>query len=312
MNEQADEEGIFPDIDPADYHSERLWKTPSLSASVGKCLVEGRQFSETPLHVWHKHPKLNPDFKEEHKRIFDMGSAAHKLILGRGSEIVEIPYDSYTTKDAREMRDGIWEEGKIPVLRNDYTALLQMKRRSDEILIDAPWGHPFCDGRAEVALRWKEKTRWGDVWCKALVDWLPDERPVQRGIDFKATGGSANPAYWERRQLRQLGYDISAALHRRGYKALGLAQYSMDYWWVLAEWNAPFAHSIVGYPAEELDATDRDIQRMIDRWAQCIHTNRWPGYELEPWICQRPQWMDERPKRPMDEHISSEDIAREL
>jgi hypothetical protein len=308
---QTDEEGIFPDIAPADYHSERLWLTPSLSASVGKCLVEGRQFSETPRHAWSRHPKLNPDFEETHRKMFDMGSAAHKLTLGRGAEIVEVPYDAYTTKDAREMRDGIYEEGKIPVLSKDYDNLLLMKMASDEQLLECPWGHPFRDGQAEVALRWKEETKWGPIFCKALVDWLPDMRPVEYGVDFKSTASSANPAYWERRQLNQLGYDISAAFHLRGYRALGLATVSTDYWWILQEQTTPFCCSVIGYPADELAATEKDIQHMINVWAECIHTGNFPGYEMSPHMARRPTYLD-RPKIIYDDHLSSDDYARTL
>lgn len=309
---QTDEEGIFPDIAPADYHSERLWLTPSLSASVGKCLVEGRRFSATPRHVFSAHPRLNPNWKEKHKRQFDMGTAAHQMTLGRGAPLQEILYESYQSKKAQAQKAEAYEQGYTPVLSKEYDALLEMKRVRDKELLDCPWGHPFRDGQAEVALRWREETKFGPVYCKALIDYLKDDRPVEQGIDYKATGGSANPEGWDRRQLRDLGFDISAAFHRRGYKALGLASPSMDYYFVLQEWTAPYCCSLIAIPDEELTKADRDIQNMIDMWAWCIHKNQWPGYSMSPYVSERPSWMDGRAVRLYDEHIASEDIAREL
>lgn len=284
----GEREGVFFDMEPADYHSEKPWSVPSLSASVGKCLVPGRPFSSTPLHAWCAHPKLNSNFQPKNKKQFDIGNAAHEFCVGRGRGIVVIDAESYLTKGAQRERDAAYEADKIPVLFDQHRQLQNMAAVRRQLMMDAPWGEPFIDGKAEVCLRWKEKTKHGEIWCKALVDWLPDERPVERGIDYKSTGQSANPEWWERRQMTQLGMDISAAFHIRGYRALGLG-HSIDYLWVVQEWNEPYACSIVGYSDEELRAADRDIQDMIDTWAKCLHSKRWPGYELTPRLARHPR-----------------------
>lgn len=318
----GDQEGVFHDITSDEYHGEKLWVQPSLSASIGKCMVAGRWFSESPLHAWYSHPKLNPDWEPTNSRTFDMGRAMHEMVLRRGAGIVIIEGEDYARnepgglkKSAKiKIREDAYDNGKTPLLRPQYEQCFKAMKMADKLLDGCEWGHPFRDGQAEVALRWVEKTRWGDVWCKALVDWLPNQRPIERGVDYKSTGQSANPILWDRRQMWNLGYDISAAFHRRGYRALGLA-HSCDYYWVVQEWEPPFACSIVGYSDDELSRSESDIERIIDLWARGIHRNEWPGYPLSAHLAQRPAYADTMSAKARmfgDEHLDSETIARDL
>jgi len=304
-------EGIFAEIDVAHYHADMGSTVPLLSASLGKCLVPNRTFTTTPLHLWNESPKLNPKWKPWNSKTFDIGNTMHELMLGKGHGLKVLDFENYTTKAAREARDNAYAIGVTPVLREMYDRALAAKSVADRLLMDCPWGHPFTDGKPEVALRWVEKTKYGDVHCKALVDWLPNQQPLERGIDYKSTGQTANPAWWERRQLHNLGYDISACFHRRGYKALGLA-HSCDYLWVVQEWEAPYACSIVGYSDEELNDTEAEAQQMIDTFAKCLHSNTWPGYDLEPYMAKRPKPFRQHVKFDGEEHLSSEEIARSL
>lgn len=317
-----DEEGVFPDMAAEHYHAETFWRSPSLSASVGKRLVAGRWFSESPLHARAAHPKLNPDFEPKEKNEFDIGRAMHELVLKRGAGLVVIEGQDYarnepnglTKGEKTAMRDAAYAAGKTPILRPVYERCEKAAKYADLSLEGCEFGHPFRDGRPEVALRWVEKTRWGDVWCKALVDYLPNRRPIERGVDYKSTGQSANPAIWDRRQMANLGYDISAAFHRRGYRKLGLA-HSCDYYWVIQEWNPPFACSLVYYADEELSAADGDIQDMIDQWARGVHLGEWPGYPMFGHVASRPKYAAGSKARERifeGEHLDSETIARGL
>lgn len=62
----------------ADYHADPC-KTPSLSASLADTILSG-----TPRHAWLESPRLNPDHEPVEKRAFDIGSAAHEVLLGNG------------------------------------------------------------------------------------------------------------------------------------------------------------------------------------------------------------------------------------
>lgn len=303
-------EGIFPQVVVTEYHADKGAPIQSLSASLGKCLVPNRTFTTTPLHCWNDAPRLNPKWKPTHSKAFDLGNTMHELTLGKGHGLVVLDFDSFTTKAAREARDAAYADRKTPVLRAQYEEALEAKEVSDRLLDASEFGHPFRNGEPEVCIRWVEQTRWGNVHCKALIDYLPNSRPLERAIDYKTTGITANHEWWERRQLHNMGYDIQAAFQRRGFRALGLA-HSLDYLWVVQENYAPYACSIVGYADEELNKTEDDVQAMIDIFGKCLHTNDWPGYDMAPYLAKRPRWLSQQPMG-NSEHLSSEDIAREL
>lgn len=301
--------GIFPSIDVAAYHADQD-RPQSLSASLGKCLVPNRPFTTTPLHCWYDAPLLNPNWKPTHSKVFDLGNTMHELMLGKGHGLVILDFENFTTKAAREARDAAYADRKTPILRAMYEDALKAKEIGDAYFNKSEFGHPFRDGEPEVAIRWVENTKWGDVHCKALIDWMPNRTPLERAVDYKTTGVTAAPYWWERRQLHNLGYDIQAGFQRRGFRALGLA-HSCDYLWAVQENFAPFAASIVGYSDEELSKCDDDVWSMIEIFAKCLHTNDWPGYDTSVWLAKRPRYLDSK-ENVGAEHLSSEDIARGL
>ena len=103
------EPGVY-DLDAAAYHADPC-PEPSLSSSIGKLIV-GR----SPLHAKCAHPRLNPDYQPRESGKFDLGSTVHKLILGKGAEVVAIEADDWRTKAAKEARDTARGDGKTPML----------------------------------------------------------------------------------------------------------------------------------------------------------------------------------------------------
>jgi len=303
--------GIFPNVDVTAYHAETEGpRVQRLSASLGKQLVPNRAFTTTPLHCWYDAPLLNPNWKPTNSKTFDLGNAMHELMLGKGHGLVVLDFENFTTKASREARDAVYADQKTPILKTMYEEALEAKRVGDRELELMEFGHPFRDGEPEVAIRWVENTKWGDVHCKALIDWMPNQRPLERAIDYKTTGATANPEWWERRQLFNLGYDIQACFQRRGFRALGLA-HSCDYLWAVQENYAPYAASLVGFSDEEINKTEDEVQSMIDIFAKCLHTNNWPGYDRSVWLAKRPRYLQNK-EHVGAEHLSSEDIARGL
>lgn len=53
---------------------------PSLSSSIAKILLD-----QSPRHAWLAHPKLNPNYVAEEDSRFDIGTAAHVMMLERDS-----------------------------------------------------------------------------------------------------------------------------------------------------------------------------------------------------------------------------------
>ena len=73
---------------------------PSLPSSTVRELLQ-----TAPLAVWTRTKRLNPDAEEEHRTAFDLGTAAHALLIGGGDRIEVIPFDSYRKAEAKDLRD---------------------------------------------------------------------------------------------------------------------------------------------------------------------------------------------------------------
>jgi hypothetical protein len=82
---------------------------------VAKILLD-----RSPLHAWHAHPRLNPDYRHDDDTKFDVGNIAHKLMLGRGKDIVVLEFDDWRTKAAKDAREAAAAAGKLAVLGKHF------------------------------------------------------------------------------------------------------------------------------------------------------------------------------------------------
>src|SRR4029077_5767017 len=94
-------QGIHFDVPASTYFADPC-EGPSLTQSIAKILLE-----QSPLHAWHAHPRLGgkPDEPEAYDSAKAIGNAAHKLMIGRGKEIMVLEFDTFRTKDSQQIRD---------------------------------------------------------------------------------------------------------------------------------------------------------------------------------------------------------------
>lgn len=247
------------------YHADPCVE-PSLSASIATTLL-----THSPKHAWQAHPRLNPDWQPTHDQRFDIGSAAHALVLGDEAKFEIVDADDYRTKEAKAARDEAYEGGRIPLLIAQWervksmhaAAVTQLTLHDDK---------PFIQGKPEMALVWQE----GSIWCRCLLDWLPhDPQEGQTFFDYKTTSASANPDVVDRR-LFGTGADIQAAFYLRGIKAV----FGIDatFAFVIQETEPPYALCVVDFDRETMDVAERKVERAIALWGECLATDRWPAY----------------------------------
>jgi hypothetical protein len=218
-------------IDAADYHDDPC-EQPSLSASIAAILC-----TQTPAHAWVAHPRLNPHFERHEEQKFDVGTAAHSLLL-EGESAVRVVYaDDWRTKEAKELRDEARAHNQIPLLEKHWAAVQAMAAavRTQLERVDAV-PPLFTDGKPEQTLVWEE----AGVTCRARLDWLRDD--YQAADDLKTTSRTANPEQWAR-SLFGSGRDVQAAFYRRGIRAV--TGVDADFRYCIVETYPPFALSVV-------------------------------------------------------------------
>jgi len=272
------EPGLYT-MSAAAYHQDPC-PEPSLSSSIARELL-----ANSPKHAWWKHPHLNPAYESEHKQIFDVGTAAHALLLEGESGCVIIDAKDFKTQAARDQRDAAYAAYKVPLLAHrwqDVQDMVDAARRQLDKHEARPT--PLTDGKPEQTLIWKE----GDVWCRARLDWLHTDRRLIG--DYKSTGATANPDVWARRTLYGSGYDVQNAFYTRGIKKVfGL---EAGFYFVVQETFAPQALSVVGLEPEPLALADQKVAHAIKVWGECLKSGKFPGYPLRTCWASLPPWEE--------------------
>lgn len=281
--------GIYTDMTAAEYHAD-CCPAPSLTQSVAKILLE-----RSPLHAWHAHPKLNPDYQHNDDTKFDIGNVAHKLLLGRGKEIVALDAPDWNAtgmgKGAKtklhEERDALRAAGKVAVLGKTVARADRMVKAAREQLELRGLGHLFGEhGNGEVVVAWKED----GMWLRQMIDWLDSRRLIF--ADYKTTDESAAPAALARKMVND-GWHIQAAMAKRG---LDIVDDPLDrqYLFVVQEATVPYALSVVEINRDALAMGHKMLEYAATQWKICVGRNCWPGYPLDVTTPEFPGWAEQQ------------------
>lgn len=274
-------------ISADEYHADPC-EEPSLSASIASIIC-----SRSPLHAWAAHPKLNPDFKRHEESKFDVGTAAHALLLeGKPPEQVVdvVEFDSWRTNAAKEARDAARASGRVPLLEREAEQVYAMIDAAHaQLQLHDASPTPFTAGKPEQTLVWMEPAEGGAVTCRALVDWLHDDRRVID--DFKTTSASADPHRWER-TLFTIGADVQTAFYLRGIYALFGIHAELRY--VVQETYPPYALSVLSLAPAALAIGKHKVETALAIWSKCLEADHWPGYAARVAYVDPPPWEEAR------------------
>lgn len=267
-----------------EYHADVIDEQPSLSSSIAHLLWE-----KSPRHAWTAHPRLNPEFKRTEQSSFDIGTAAHAMLVERkpAEDVVEIVYfPDWRTNAAKEAREEARAVGKIALLEHQMDDVFAMTAATVAQLerIEVEPGL-FLDGKPEQTLVWQD----GGVPCRARLDWLRDDYATID--DFKTTAGSASHTFWPR-TLFTIGADVQAAFYVRGCRELFGFTPTMRY--VVQEIYPPYALSVFELAPAVLDVATAKVQYAIRAWRRCIENDEWPAYRPRVATVELPPWEDTR------------------
>jgi len=278
------EPGIFYDMPTAEYFADPC-PMPSLTQSIAKILIE-----RSPLHAWHAHPRLNPNFEPDDSTKFDIGNVAHHLLLGRGKLFTVLPFDDWRTKDAKAAREAAAAKGVVAVLARQFERAQGMAYAAREQLEQRGLSHFFRVGNAEVVMAWRQH----GFWCRQMLDWLIDGHVV---LDYKSTDMSAAP-HGLGRMMATMGWDVQAAMAERGLDALRSDQQSTlekltrRFIFVVQETQEPYCLSVAELPEDVMVMGRKKLSRAMGIWWSCIEKGRWHGYPLEIEKPEYPGWAE--------------------
>lgn len=278
--------GVY-DIPAEAYHADPC-PAPSLSSGIAKILL-----TKTPAHARLAHPRLNPDFEPEEKTAFDIGSAAHAMMLHDDRAFAVLDFPDYRTAAAKAARDAARAEGKIPLLDHQFDQVRAMVA-AGRAQLDA---HPEAweafragYGQGEVTLAWQDGPEDAPIWCRIRLDWKPSNGNVV--WDYKTTAASAAPDEWARTMLNT-GADVQLGLYTRGItRVLGIEQPQFRF--VVQETEPPFALAVHTLDPHWTHIAWRKADTAIRLWSWCLRNDRWPGYVGRVHYLECPVWESRR------------------
>jgi hypothetical protein len=266
------------DLTDAQYHADPC-PQPSLSASIAKIML-----ARSPRHAWIQHPRLNPQYQHDDDSKYDMGTAAHDIVLRGIDRVRIIDAKDWRTKEAKEQRDQARREGLIPLLRDNYLALSDMVTECEVAIRQCPdlSGMTLKDGQAEQTVIWQD----GGAWCRSKMDWVSADRSLI--LDYKTAGGSAEPDSWIRTNMVTNGADVQGAFYLRGVESVTDA--APKFVFVVQEIEPPYAVSFIGFSPAFRALGDEKVEDALAMWRECMTTGDWPAYPKRICWPDPPAW----------------------
>jgi hypothetical protein len=215
--------GAYPDIDAADYHrNPNLLPGPSLSSSGAKVLL-----AKSPFHFFYDSP-LNPDRPPEaDKPHFNVGKAAHDLVLlsERWPDHYHVLPEGFSRAASKKFAAEIAEADEAEaagmcVLRHEDAETVKavaMALSRNELAVAT-----LTNGVTEETLCWQDPHT--GVWLRARPDFRPhsiiEKRDVMVVSDLKFVAASNATPDGFAKAIHQFGYHQSAAFYCDGIKAV--------------------------------------------------------------------------------------------
>jgi hypothetical protein len=303
--------GVY-DIPEAEYHNDPV-PGGSLSSSGARALLDvyADKYGGCPAkyHYWRHR-------KRPSTAAFDFGSAAHKLVLGIGPELVEIDAMDRRKPATREAEERAREAGQIPLLPHEMAQVQDMAaaihQNDDAMALFKPG-----TGQPEASLFWEEMAYangpWtqgtGKVWCRSRFDWLsqhllPDGRLLIP--DYKTARLAEREAFGK--AVKEHGYHQQAAFYASAAVGCGLAASVKDvaFLFVVQEKEPPYVVSVVELGEETLMWGRQLNEEALRRYQHCTTTRRWPGYTTGIALVDIPKYasysytymIDDNPEKP--------------
>lgn len=137
-------------------------------------------------------------------------------------------------------------------------------------------------GRAEVTVRWKDpetslecKARW-DLWTEAFSNIL----------DLKSTRDARQDQF--SRDCERYGYHEQAAMYVDGAIVLGIDP--SPFLFGVIKKSHPYLRAVYGLDDDAIELGRRRIRRRMQRFADCIDSDVWPGLDEAILAISLPRW----------------------
>lgn len=266
--------GVY-DIPAEHYHADPVPGGSLSSTGVRKLLPPG-----CPAQYVHDLGRTQPP-----KREFEIGTAAHTLVLGDGPRLAVVEADDWTTKAARDERDAARAVGAIPLLAHEHQQVQDMaaaiRQHPEASALFAPGS-----GDPEQTLIWQDQDT--GIWCRARLDWLRHNGDI---VDYK-TATAADLDHIQK-AVSDYGYHQQDAWYRAGVRALGINP-RPEFTFVFQQKTPPYLITVVQLDDETQRIAAARNRAAIATYAYCRDTGHWPAHAEGIAYISLPTWAAKR------------------
>lgn len=254
------------DMPDAVYHSDPVADPGSLSSTGVRSILRSPQ----KFAYWRG--------KSITKRVFDVGSAAHMLVLGQGPELVEVKGDgadenAWRTNSDKARERAARDAGKLPLRPCDFEQVHEM---ADALRANTEVAELLSGGTAEEAFFAKDPVT--GMWMRGKTDYRHADHTL---IDYKT---SAKPVDADTfgRTMSSFGYHIQFAYYRHILVVLGLVEPSTPFIAIAQEKEPPYLCAVLRPDVEAMAFGHAEAMVALEVFQRCVFANEWPGYPSEP------------------------------
>lgn len=265
------------------YHSD-CCDGPSISSSEIAILA-----TECPAKYWIQ-SSLNPDAKRENNKNFNIGTAAHLLLLEPhlfAEKVVIVGADDWRTNAAKDARERALKAGKTPLLTKELEPIQAMR---DALMADPVASLGLQDGQAEQSYYAKHEET--GIWMKARPDY--DSEKANAIIDYK-TAADVNPKELSRAVANQ-SYFIRAAFQKAVIDAV--TGRDNQYWFVAQEKEPPYLVTTFCLEDAAMGWGQILAAHALRQFAKYVKIGSWPSYSQagkkpgEPMVIGLPKYVE--------------------
>lgn len=223
-----------------------------------------------------------------HRDVFDLGTAAHKLVLGAGLPLAVLDAEDWRSKAAREWREAVRAEGSVPLLSAEHEQVQAMAAAIREHPIAGPLLDPERGGHAEQSVFWQAD----DIWRRARLDWLPDLDGARPPViaDYKTTA-SAEPGGIAK-SVANFGYHVQAAWYVDAVEAVTGVR--CPFVFAFQEKAPPYLVTVCELDAVAIRAGRELGEMALEMYRDCREADVWPGYSDGIALISLPAWARPR------------------
>ena len=270
MTLTIDTVGLVEDMDEATYHARS-----ELSSTGARTLLRNAakyQYERT-------HPV--------HKDVYDVGSALHTKVLGKGWPVDVHDFDNWTTKAAKEAKAASRAEGRVPMLRKDADVVDAMA----ESVLRHPLAREIFEGGG-----YREVSLFADDYETGVpMRARPDVMHPNRMADLKSAMSAADEDF--AKAAANYGYAFQQDWYLR--VRLGVIDPSTNwvaipFLFVVVEKSPPYLVNVIELDAEFAQIGRSQVDRALRLYAECAATDTWPGFERadgQPNVVGPPAWL---------------------